>query len=194
MQLISGGNTSACLYFRRAEDLLITRFQQWNSRRRRRPLLLPKSLVMASRHTVRPFIGLTRVCATAIECPISSRRPLSYALKPANIQRSQRTNNRSLPSLPFRQSTRRSYADVAPKPKRRLRGFFRLTWRLTYLSAIGGFGYLTYRIYQIRTPTEQYAPDPAKKTLVILGWFARNTDIGKALTSDRHWMGRCIAH
>lgn len=38
-----------------------------------------------------------------------------------------------------------------------------------YLSALGGIGWLSYSIYQLRTPNEQFEPDPSKKTLVILG-------------------------
>lgn len=40
---------------------------------------------------------------------------------------------------------------------------------MTYLSAIGGVGYLGYVIYLLRNPNEQFNPDPSKKTLVILG-------------------------
>ena len=74
-------------------------------------------------------------------------------------------------SKPIAQQTfKRSYADsISPVTKRRGRGFFRWTWRLTYVSAIGGIGYLGYNIYSLRTPQEQFDPDPSKKTLVILG-------------------------
>ena len=72
----------------------------------------------------------------------------------------------------LQQSFRRSYADtISPATKRRGRGFIRWTWRLTYLSAIGGIGWLGYNIYVLRTPQEQFDPDPSKKTLVILGMF-----------------------
>ncbi|KAI4131667.1 MAG: hypothetical protein LQ347_002870 [Umbilicaria vellea] len=65
---------------------------------------------------------------------------------------------------------RRSYAEtVAPKTKRRGRTTLRWIWRATYLSALGGVGWLTYNIYTLRTPQEQFEPDPSKKTLVILG-------------------------
>lgn len=45
----------------------------------------------------------------------------------------------------------------------------RLLWRLTYLSALGGLGYIGYGIYESRMPPEQAEPDPNKKTLVVLG-------------------------
>lgn len=76
----------------------------------------------------------------------------------------------NLPKALLSQPFRRAYADGFSAPaKRRGRGFFRWTWRLTYLSAIGGVGYLGYVIYLLRNPNEQYNPDPSKKTLVILG-------------------------
>ncbi len=45
----------------------------------------------------------------------------------------------------------------------------RWTWRLTYLSIIGGIAYVSYGVYLDRHPTPQADPDPSKKTLVILG-------------------------
>ncbi|KAI9827740.1 MAG: NADH:ubiquinone oxidoreductase [Thelocarpon impressellum] len=70
---------------------------------------------------------------------------------------------------PKSRSIRRSYADVtAPKPRRRFRSL-RWLWRLTYLSAIGGVGWLGYSTYLLRHPAEQVDPAPDKKTLVILG-------------------------
>lgn len=69
-----------------------------------------------------------------------------------------------------RQAFRRSYADAAPGPVSRKRaGFFRWTWRLVYLSAIGASVWVGYEVYQLRTPDEQIPQDPKKKTLVILG-------------------------
>jgi NADH:ubiquinone reductase (non-electrogenic) len=43
------------------------------------------------------------------------------------------------------------------------------TWRLTYLSTLGGVAYLGYGIWVLRHPVEQEEPDPKKKTLVVLG-------------------------
>lgn len=69
---------------------------------------------------------------------------------------------------------RRAYATEAPVPapaapkKKRFR-FLRWTYRLTVLGLLGGTGYLGYSIYLLRHPEEQVEPDPAKKTLVILG-------------------------
>ena len=45
----------------------------------------------------------------------------------------------------------------------------RWAWRLTYLSALAGVGYVGYGIYESRNPVDQPPPDPSKKTLVVLG-------------------------
>lgn len=100
----------------------------------------------------------------------STQRSLTTAHRPITKQSPCAAINLTFPRAPLQQAFRRSYADsVSPITKRRGRGFFRWTWRLTYLSAIGGIGYLGYTIYLLRTPHEQYNPDPSKKTLVILG-------------------------
>ena len=60
-------------------------------------------------------------------------------------------------------------AVVAPKRTGRIRGTFRWLWRLTYLSTLGGMGYVGYMVWLDRHPAEQLEPDPNKKTLVVLG-------------------------
>ena len=92
----------------------------------------------------------------------SSQRPISLKCSSAQIRP-------CFSRWKLQQSFRRSYADSLPPKPRRRAGFFRWTWRLTYLSALGGIGYLGYTIYLLRTPQEQFEPDPSKKTLVILG-------------------------
>ncbi|KAG5359608.1 External alternative NADH-ubiquinone oxidoreductase [Yarrowia sp. C11] len=54
-------------------------------------------------------------------------------------------------------------------PRRKKFHFWRSLWRLTYLSAIASLGYVGYRIYVIRNPSDQLPADPSKKTLVVLG-------------------------
>jgi NADH:ubiquinone reductase (non-electrogenic) len=74
------------------------------------------------------------------------------------------------------QSFRRGYAELtkpttpiaeAKQPKR-FRAL-RWTWRLTYLSVIGGIAYMSYGVYELRHPDDQFEPDPTKQNLVILG-------------------------
>ncbi|CAZ85845.1 unnamed protein product [Tuber melanosporum] len=70
------------------------------------------------------------------------------------------------------QSFRRGFASDAtiprPKPRKRFRTL-RIAWRLTLGLTFLGTGWLAYSIYETRFPREQIEPDPAKKTLVILG-------------------------
>jgi NADH:ubiquinone reductase (non-electrogenic) len=71
---------------------------------------------------------------------------------------------------------RRTYADAPPvapaQPvkKRKLR-VFRWLWRLTYVSLLGSVAYVVYDGYAARHPDDQFTPDPAKKTLVVLGKY-----------------------
>lgn len=116
----------------------------------------------------RPVLTASSRAALVFSAP--ARRSLVNASKPAKLRSFGASIRPSSRTPELRQSFRRSYADlVSPPTKRRGRSFFRWTWRLTYLSFIGGTAYLFYHIYTLRTPKEQFAPDPAKKTLVILG-------------------------
>lgn len=94
------------------------------------------------------------------------------------------------------QTFRRPYSDAptanlapSPKPRRRFR-FLRWTWRLTYVSAIGFVGWLTYTVWELRNPNDQFDPDPSKKTLVILGDYGLYKD---GMTSADHGQGRAGA-
>jgi len=128
-------------------------------------LLRPQSLRCA-----RPFAqafpaassrSFISVAARGVRQSPAAKRPIS-----AQIQRSA-----------LRQPFRRQYADnVAPqvtlspaaKPKKRW-GFFRTLWRITYISLLGGIGYMAYTVYDLKHPNDQFEPDPSKKTLVVLG-------------------------
>ncbi|KAK7540194.1 external NADH-ubiquinone oxidoreductase 1 mitochondrial precursor [Phyllosticta citricarpa] len=94
----------------------------------------------------------------------------------------------ALPRQVFQQTFRRAYADAAPKPEPKKKGFrlLRWTWRLTWLSAIAGLGYITYGIYQMRNPDDQPAPDPKKKTLVILGTGWGSVSLLKKLDTENY--------
>lgn len=86
----------------------------------------------------------------------------------------------------LQQSFRRGYADklpptpaisaapVAPPKKKGFR-VFRWLWRLTYISALAGVGYVGYVIWDLRTPSDQFEPAASKKTLVILGKMMART-------------------
>jgi NADH:ubiquinone reductase (non-electrogenic) len=57
----------------------------------------------------------------------------------------------------------------------------RWIWRATYLSLLGGIGYLAYSVYELRTPDEQFEPDPSKQNLVILGEHPEHSTIRPAI-------------
>lgn len=102
-----------------------------------------------------------------------AQRSLTTSQRSTKLLNSSALIRPSFARLQLQQSFRRAYTDTlptkAPTKVRRKRGFLRWTWRFMYLSALGGIGWLSYSIYQLRTPNEQFEPDPSKKTLVILG-------------------------
>lgn len=115
----------------------------------------------------------------------SNQRSLTTARGPITQTPRCATIRPSIPRAQLQQTFRRSYADaVSPTIKRRGRGFFRWTWRLTYLSLLGGVGYLTYTIYLLRSPNEQFNPDPSKKTLVILGLLLCQSNLLPTVNTD----------
>lgn len=122
----------------------------------------------------RPLLTTASRASAIISAP--ARRTFINAQRPSKLRISTSSLRQSFPRPQLQQSFRRSYADAVSQPiKRRGRGFLRWTWRLTYLSVIGGTAYLFYNIYSLRTPNDQEAPDPSKKTLVILGESAVQT-------------------
>lgn len=130
----------------------------------------PRSFVnlMASRTAMRQSIRLASHKAPLL-WHTTARRSLTTSQRSTNLLNSSTLIRPSFARLQLQQSFRRAYADTLPTKVRRKGGFFRWTWRFTYLSALGGIGWLSYSIYQLRTPNEQFEPDPSKKTLVILG-------------------------
>ena len=117
-------------------------------------------------------------CRFSAGAPIISTKALSsLASRQTPALLSQRTA--ILPRSQLQRTFRRSYADApearlspTPKPKKRFR-FLRFLWRLTYLSTLGFAGYVGYQIWYLRNPSEQFEPDPKKKTLVVLGMRSR---------------------
>ncbi|KAJ9604212.1 NADH:ubiquinone oxidoreductase [Cladophialophora chaetospira] len=110
--------------------------------------------------------------------------PVTIASKPSSL----------VPRPLLQHSFRRTYADApapkvelspTPKPRKRFR-FLRWTWRLTYLSVLAGIGYLSYQVYDLRHPSEQFDPDPNKKTLVILGTGWGSVSLLKKLDTENY--------
>lgn len=88
-------------------------------------------------------------------------------------------SQRPIAQSPLYKSFRRTYADLAspPRPKKKA-GYIRWTWRLTKFSFVASVAYLSWTIYDSRTPRDQVEPDPSKKTLVVLGKL--NVDLQEA--------------
>lgn len=131
---------------------------------------------MASKALARPLvsvsaaIGLKRGYATAPKIQQSQQRMLGA------VER-KRIGAVQIPRQNVQQAFRRGYAEISTETqrvvKKRSWSLLRWTWRLTWVSALGGVVYMSYGIYQSRTPAEQVDPDPTKKTLVVLGMRRR---------------------
>lgn len=98
----------------------------------------------------------------------TTRRPYSNGHLSRPLGQPIRARTPSFAQPARRLAFRRSYADGAPRPGT-TRLVFRWLWRFTYISALGGLGFVGYQIYTLRYPIEQAEPDPGKKSLVILG-------------------------
>ncbi|KAK4044734.1 pyridine nucleotide-disulfide oxidoreductase-domain-containing protein [Parachaetomium inaequale] len=88
-------------------------------------------------------------------------------------------------SRQFRRGVSSEAAPVPPPKKSRFR-VLRWAWRLGYLSAIAGIGYIGYGVYQDRHPEDQIQPDPSKKTLVILGTGWGSVSLLKRLDTENY--------
>jgi NADH:ubiquinone reductase (non-electrogenic) len=119
---------------------------------------------MATKAAIRPLVQLT----AAVGLKQTGRR--GFATAPRAVTSTFRAPARAQFNKPQLQSSfRRGVADAAAPVKKRRFRVFRWTWRLIYLSALGGLGYVGYGIVVNRNPVEQAEADPTKKTLVVLG-------------------------
>jgi NADH:ubiquinone reductase (non-electrogenic) len=121
---------------------------------------------MATTAALRPLGLMSRGIA-----PLS--RAFSTPSHRALIARPRALTRPAFGKVQLRQSFRRHQSSESSKPAKPHRGIVLTvllwTWRLTYLSAIGGLVYVGYGVWQLRHPVDQLPPDPNKKTLVILG-------------------------
>ncbi|KAF2752599.1 external NADH-ubiquinone oxidoreductase-like protein [Pseudovirgaria hyperparasitica] len=116
----------------------------------------------------------------------AGRRNFTSITTKSNITRARGAPRPQFNNVLLRQQFRRSYADAAPKPKGKGFRFLRWTWRITYLSALGGLAYVGYGIYEMRSPPDQPEPDPSKKTLVILGTGWGSVSLLKKLDTENY--------
>lgn len=142
---------------------------------------------MASKAAARPLAQLPGAIGFTKQ---TVQRGFATAQK-THIQRSSpfRPNvrvNSTRASIP-RAAFRRSIADTTkPAPKKRSWSLLRWSWRLTYLSALGGLGWIGYGIYVNRNPMDQDEPDPSKKTLVVLGTGWGSVSLLKKLDTENY--------
>lgn len=127
--------------------------------------------------------------------PVASRRSVSSLVNRRATPSVFSNRSITLPKNTLRSSFRRGYADAPkavlspqPKPKKRFR-FLRWTWRITYLSFLGVVGFTAWSIWEGRNPSEQYEPDPNKKTLVILGKDFIQPWKRVEIDQFRYWLG-----
>ncbi|KAH8909605.1 FAD/NAD(P)-binding domain-containing protein [Coniochaeta sp. PMI_546] len=131
----------------------------------------------------------SQVAKLQLPSAATSRLLTTSSRLPARAGRVALNNNRI---AALSRQFRRQYSDApsatlspAPPKKRRFR-VLRWTWRLTYLSVLGGIGYLGWLIYEDRHPAEQVEADPNKKTLVILGTGWGSVSLLKKLDTENY--------
>lgn len=158
-------------------------------------MLLRSQLLRCARPFAQPQIFPAASSRSFVSVAARGLRQQSPAIKRSTLS-AQRTA--------LRQPFRRQYADnkapqvtlsPAANPRKKRWGFFRTLWRVTYISVLGGLGYLAYTIYEVRSPTEQIEPDPSKKTLVILGMDTCVPTMWRRWTNDvsRYRLGLGVA-
>ncbi|KAI0535192.1 hypothetical protein GGR58DRAFT_20343 [Xylaria digitata] len=111
---------------------------------------------------VRPYANFATAATT-------TTRTTSYATRP--VLPSSTIISSAVGPVSLSRQFARTYADAAAPKKKpgKIRTTFKWLWRATYLSFFLGVGAIIYNGYSDRHPEEQFAPDPEKKTLVILG-------------------------
>merc|ERR1711881_335891 len=151
--------------------------------------LATTAIRMASAASMRPM-GLAASAGPRTLLPrqslrtFSSRAP-SAALRPRALPRTTYNN------VIARQTQRRweTTDTKIPMPKKKpsgFRTFLRWTWRLTYISVIGGVAYAFYGLHVMRHPDDQFEPDPSKKTLVVLGTGWGSVSLLKKLDTENY--------
>ncbi|KAI6914109.1 external NADH-ubiquinone oxidoreductase-like protein [Hortaea werneckii] len=146
---------------------------------------------MASPAVARPLAAFSANAAFGLRSAARSSRGFATTTsttRRAQLQQTVKRNNPArIPRDSLHQGFKRNYSSETPKVvKKKSFRFLRWTWRLTYLSAIGGFAWMCWGIYQNRTPEDQAEPDPNKKTLVVLGTGWGSVSLLKKLDTENY--------
>ncbi|KAI7014444.1 external NADH-ubiquinone oxidoreductase-like protein [Hortaea werneckii] len=146
---------------------------------------------MASPAVARPWAAFSANAAFGLRSAARSSRGFATTTSTTQRAQLQQTVKRNTPArIPrdsVQQGFKRNYSSETPKVvKKKSFRFLRWTWRLTYLSAIGGFAWMCWGIYQNRTPEDQAEPDPNKKTLVVLGTGWGSVSLLKKLDTENY--------
>ncbi|KAI7548938.1 external NADH-ubiquinone oxidoreductase-like protein [Hortaea werneckii] len=146
---------------------------------------------MASHAVARPLAAFSANATFGLRSAARSSR--GFATTTSTTQRPQlrqtvkRFTPARIPRDSLQQGFKRNSSSETPKVvKKKGFRFLRWTWRLTYLSAIGGFAWMCWGIYQNRTPEDQAEPDPRKKTLVVLGTGWGSVSLLKKLDTENY--------
>lgn len=124
---------------------------------------------MASSATMRPLgFASARAALPRASARAFSSRATALSARPRALPRTSYNN------VITRQTARRweTTDTKIPMPKKKpsgFRTFLKWTWRITYVSVLGGVAYGFYGLHVLKHPNDQEAPDPSKKTLVVLG-------------------------
>ncbi|KAI9803170.1 MAG: External alternative NADH-ubiquinone oxidoreductase mitochondrial [Sarcosagium campestre] len=136
-------------------------------------------------------LRLQRFAASRPVCGVWHSRAITTARNASAPLSIVSSRPRQSPITDFQRLARRAFADSAasiPKKTKRggIRSVLRWSWRIIYLSALGGTGFLAYQIYSLRYPQDQTDPDPDKKTLVILGTGWGSVSLLKKLDTENY--------
>lgn len=121
---------------------------------------------------MRPIVASVSAAMGARQ--LMMKRSFATAQKQCSVLSRAQSARSQINSQQLRSSFRRSYADstgpvVSPTTKKKGWRTLRWMWRATYISTIAGIAWVAYGIVETKNPPEQEAPDPSKKTLVVLG-------------------------
>lgn len=150
-----------------------------------RPLAQVNAMLRLRSDATRALSTTTTTTATTATTTMTLPRTIRPFQQPWRAGKSAHTVTR-IHRLESRRGLADKLSEAQPKPKRGSWRFLKWTWRITYLSLAGTLIYTGYSIYVDRNPAEQAAPDPTKKTLVVLGTGWGSVSLLKKLDTENY--------